>query len=174
MIYNVSDDKRRLSNEIVKAGLTEKFYKVELRESFSSLNMSILDGGIPIGSSGLYVIYANDECLYVGESMWCANQRIRRFFKELASCSHPQEKHAGAKRAKNSGYTIYSHTYRVKFISWQEIFKMQEIHCKESLDPLLTYELDEVVAHNLKSKFNSSTYPLYGYEGATLAAFMGI
>lgn len=171
----VSDHKRLLINEVLKLGLTKPFYQIKLDTGVfdDSLSMRIYDN-ISVRSTGLYAIYAtsnnqlNDECLYVGESAWCVNQRIRRFFKELTGLNHPDEEHAGARRAKEAGYTIYSHGYKAKYISWDEIYDIAD---RLNLHTDFNY-LDEYVAHHVKSKYNSSTYLLYGYNGATLKQFL--
>ncbi len=175
MYAYVSEDKKFLINEILKIGLSKPFYRVALSTTLEawSLSMIIRDRGVPIKSKGLYVIYADNDngkrdCLYVGESDWCVNQRIRRFFKELAHCSHPDEEHAGARRAMQGGYTCDSHSYYVKHISWHEIY---EIEKKFNINPGWS-DLDEYIAHHLKSKYNTSTYPMYGYSGNTLKEFM--
>jgi hypothetical protein len=174
-VMYISDHKRLLVNEIVKLGLNKFFYFVDLDmgDFGDSLSMRIESKAIPVKSTGLYAIYGIDEdfqeeCLYVGQSEWCVNQRIRRFFKELACCSHPDEEHAGARRAREAGYTIESHTYKVKYVSWHEIYDIQK-RLNITAD---FYNLDEYIAHHLKSKYNSSTYPLYGYNGATLKQFL--
>jgi hypothetical protein len=176
MLY-ISGEKRLLVNEIVKLGLNKFFYSVDLdKGNFGlrdSLSMRIESRCIPVKAKGLYAIYGIDgnsqeNCLYVGESNWCVNQRIRRFFKELTYCSHPDEEHAGARRAREAGYTIESHTYKVKYVSWFEIDDIQ----KKLNNTADYHDLDEYIAHHLKSKYNSSTYPLYGYNGATLKEFL--
>jgi hypothetical protein len=135
--------------------------------------MSIIDEGIPVNSKGVYVIYANEDngkrdCLYVGESNWCINQRVRRFFKELTNCSHPDEEHAGARRARSGGYTSDSHSYYVKYVSMVDIYDvMNKLKIYSDLR-----DIDEHIACYLKSKYNSSTYPFYGYNGCTLEEFL--
>jgi len=172
MMY-ISDHKRILINEVLKLGLTKPFHKIELNDHNEYLAMKIYDN-IPVRSTGLYAIYAltedrvTNECLYVGESAWCVNQRIRRFFKELSGYNHPDEEHAAARKAKEADYQLYSHEYKVKYIPWDEIYDIA--------DRLSLYtdfnDLDEYIAHHLKSKYNSSTYLKYGYNGNTLKHFL--
>jgi hypothetical protein len=173
----VTKDKRILISEILKLGMSKPFYDVDVRivvgrEFVDSVSMSIRDRGVPVHSKGLYSIYASkdgiDQCLYVGESDWCVNNRVRKFFKELAHCSHPDEEHAGAKRAKTGRYTIESHEYKVKYVPWDEIY---DIAARLNLYVDYMY-LDEYIAHHVKSRYNSSTYLLYGYNGATLKEFL--
>lgn len=176
----ISDEKRLLISEILKIGVTKPFHRVTLRivvdrEFRFGLSMTFREGGVPTYSTGLYAIYAEgpefDECLYVGESRHCVSQRIRKFFKELADCSHEDEDHAGARRASdNGGYTIDSHEYKVKWVSWEEIFRIAR---EKNINTDFRY-LDEFVAHHLKSKYNSSTFLQYGYNGRTLEEFLEI
>jgi hypothetical protein len=177
LVHNISYEKHILVNQIVKYGLEQPFYPIDVKLLFkndimnASVSMSII-GGMPIHSKGLYAIYASNDnqtdCVYVGESHFCTNSRVRKFFLELANCSHPEEEHAGARRARKSGYTIDSHSYKVKFISWDDIWRMSD-NLNSYTDLKL---LDENVARILKSKFNGSTYARYGYSGASLKEFM--
>lgn len=176
MMY-LNESKKLLINEILKIGLSKPFSKVRINDCRTfpvrSFSMSIVGDGIPVYSKGVYVIYASDdnrgrECLYVGESNWCINQRVRRFFKELTNCSHPDEEHAGARRARNGGYTSDSHSYYVKYVSMVDI---SDIMIGLKVYPDL-YDIDEHIACYLKSKYNSTTYPMYGYDGCTLKEFM--
>jgi hypothetical protein len=163
-------EKRLLVNRILNLGLSKSFHEVqlELRYNGTQLSMSIPDGSIPIKAKGLYAIYTDEnECLYVGESEYCVSQRIRRFFKELANCSNPNEYHSGATYARNDGYTIYSHKYKVKYISSYEIYKIER-ECQYSAGS----RLDECVAYYLRSKYNSITALPY-YKGATISSFFG-
>ena len=137
--------------------------------------MTIKNRGIRHKVKGLYAIYARDEdgrseCLYVGESDCCVNQRVRRFFKELSNNSRPDESHAGARRARECGYTIDSHTYYVKYVPWSAIYKIEE---RLNIQTDWNY-LDEHIARHLKSKFNSSTFLQYGYNGRTLEEFLEV
>lgn len=176
----ISDQKRLLVSEILKIGVTKPFRRVTLRlvvdrDFRFAVSMVFREDGIPSHATGLYAIYAegteSDECLYVGESNHCISNRVRRFFKELAECSRDDEDHAGARRARDTGgYTIESHEYKVKWVSWSEIF---HIAYKKNIET--DFELlDEYVAHHLKSKYNSSTFPMYGYNGRTLEEFLEV
>lgn len=176
----ISDQKRLLVSEILKIGVTKPFHRATLRlvvdRDFQfAVSMVFRENGIPSHATGLYAIYAegteSDECLYVGESNHCISLRVRRFFKELAECSRYDEDHAGARRARDAGgYTIDSHEYKVKWVSWEDIFRIAR---EKNIDT--DFELlDEYVAHHLKSKYNSSTFPMYGYNGRTLEEFLEV
>jgi hypothetical protein len=173
-----SDQKRLLVSEILKIGVTKPFHRVELRIVVGKdfrFSLSMNFRGVPVHSTGLYAIYAegteSDECLYVGESGHCVSQRVRKFFKELAECSHEDEDHAGARRARDNGqYTIESHNYKVKWVSWKEISRVAR---EKNINTDFRF-LDEYVAHHLKSKYNSSTFLQHGYSGRTLEEFLEV
>jgi len=175
LVHNISNKKRILVNEIVRRGFEQPFYPIDVKLIYKSgidpsVSMSII-GGVPIHSKGIYAIYSSNgnqtDCVYVGESDCCVNLRVRKFFLELADCSHPDEYHAGARRAKQSGYAINSHSYKVKFISWTEIWNIMNLH-KIYTD--FQY-IDENIARILRSKFNGSTYAQFGYNGPSLKEF---
>jgi hypothetical protein len=170
--------------EIVKIGLNIPFQSVEAKIIYFNengcleprLSMTFSPNKIPIYSKGLYTIYASkdgiDECLYVGESDYCVNQRIRRFFKELTGCTNPNETHPAASKAKNDGYSLESHTFKVKWIPWETIIAVAEkINTKTNYYDLMC-NLDSAVSYFVKSKYNYTTYMMYGYSHATLKDFL--
>jgi len=179
----LSKNRKLLMSKIVKIGLNMPFQSVDARIVLSNENgfleprLSITcSPNIPSYSTGIYTIYASkdgiDECLYVGESKYCVNQRIRRFFKELTGCTNPNETHPAASKAKRGGYSLESHSYKVKWIPWDTIIEIAiAIDNKSSAN--LTYNLDSAMSYFVKSKYNCTTYPFYGYNDATLKNFLG-
>jgi hypothetical protein len=176
---------KKLMSKIVKIGLNIPFQTVEAKIILSlnekgflepRLSMTFSPNVIPMSSKGLYTIYATkdriDECLYVGESDYCISQRIRRFFKELTGCTNPNEDHPAASKAKRDGYSIDTHTFKVKWISWFTILEAAKSIDIEYNDILLD-NLDSAISYFVKSKYNYTTYPLYGYNDATLKEFLG-
>jgi hypothetical protein len=162
--------KRSLISEIVKIGLSKPFHEIKLLAITSKTFQMYVNDIHRHG--GIYVIYATkdnkDECLYVGQTDVYVRQRLYRFFKEMAGCSHPEEDHAGARRAKEGGYFIDSHQYKVKYISWAEIYDISsQLHLHVDYN-----NLDECIALYLKSRYNTSSYPMYGYNGTTLEGFL--
>jgi hypothetical protein len=176
--------KKLLISEIVKIGLNIPFQSVDAKilcinkDGFlkQSLSITFSPLTIPINSKGIYVIYASkdgiDECLYIGESDYCVSQRIRRFFKELTGCANKHEDHAAASKAKKDGYSLESHTYKVKWIPWNLIIKSAQKFDISVTDYFMN-NLDSQISYFLKSKYNHTTYPLYGYSDATLKDFLG-
>jgi len=176
--------KKLLITEIVKIGLNIPFQSVKAKIIYFNENGSLeprlsmsFSPNIPINSTGIYTIYASkdgiDECLYVGESAYCVSQRIRRFFKELTGCSNPNETHPAATKAKENGYSLESHTFKVKWIPWPSIIEAA-LKFDVKFDDYFMNNLDSEISYLVKSKYNCTTYMMYGYSAATLKDFLGV
>jgi len=103
---------------------------------------------------GLYAIYKNDVCLYVGETFSSIYYRVYRFQKELLGHSREDENHAAASRAKADGINDLDECM-IKFIP-HHVF-MNEV---EKLDPDYRkvyghFPIDEYVAPLLGAKYNT-------------------
>jgi len=182
----INAKKKLLISEIVKIGLDIPFQSVKAKVLISlnekgsleqRLSMTFSPNIIPISSKGLYTIYASkdgiDECLYVGESDYCVSQRIRRFFRGLTSCNRPDEDHPAASKAKRDGYSLDTHTFKVKWIPWSIIVESAKKLNIDETDEDIMCELDSDISYFVKSKYNYTTYMMYGYNCATLKDFLG-
>lgn len=175
--------KKLLISEIVKIGLDIPFQSVDAKIVCNNENGFLVQRlsmtfspKIPVYSKGIYAIYATkdniDECLYIGESNYCANQRIRRFFKELTGCTNINENHPASTKAKRAGYSLDTHTFKVKWIPWITVIEIAGKYDIDFFDYFMN-NLDSEISYFLKSKYNHTTYPMYGYNDATLKDFFG-
>jgi hypothetical protein len=98
--------------------------------------------------------------VYVGESKWSIDQRLRRFFKEAEGKSRHDESHPAAKKAREDG--VYStDMFFVKFVDYDI---MNEV---DRIDPnyKVAYKkvsIDKYVASILESKYNTRKAKVYG------------
>ncbi len=103
---------------------------------------------------GLYAIYKDNVCLYVGETFDNIYYRIYRFQKELAGLSRHDESHSAAIRARRDGISSLDGC-KVKFIPHHNVMSVID-----KIDPNYRkvyghFPLDEYAAPLLKSKYNS-------------------
>ena len=103
---------------------------------------------------GLYAIYKDKVCLYVGETFSSIYYRIYRFQKELLGLSRYDESHAAASKAKADGVDDLDNC-QVKFIP-HHVF-MKEV---DKLDPDYRkvyghFPIDEYAAPLLNAKYNT-------------------
>jgi hypothetical protein len=105
-------------------------------------------------SYGVYAIYKDKICLYVGETFSSIYYRIYRFQKELKGLSRNDENHPAASKARQDGLKDLDGCL-VKFIPHHMFMKKVD-----EIDPdyKLVYghfPIDEYVAPLLKAKYNT-------------------
>jgi hypothetical protein len=103
---------------------------------------------------GLYAIYKNKICLYVGETFSSIYYRVYRFQKELLGLSRPDENHAAALKARMDGIKDL-HNCKIRFIPHHVV--LEEIDKVDSDYRRLYghFPLDEYIAPLLEAKYNT-------------------
>jgi hypothetical protein len=101
---------------------------------------------------GIYMIFRQkfdvEECLYVGVSGRSIATRLYRFIKELEGKSRKDEKHPAANKARKDGIKSTDQLY-MRYILREDIIKNTD-----SFYHHLYSEIDEYIAHLMKSRYN--------------------
>lgn len=151
--------KKRLAAKIVSYGMKKSFYTMNiLYDTHLPLNDTVsvvLTDEYKIPHSlymekGLYALYKENICLYVGKSHRSIQYRLYRFAKELLGRSRDDESHPAAKKARIDGFITADDTLLVKHVSWNEIDLLMSNEYVDMSD------IDEYVAYWTKSKYNKN------------------
>jgi hypothetical protein len=160
---NFDPKKHRQASKIVSYGMNKPVYNMRLyydmylpfRDTISVLITDEYEEKHSLyDKSGVYSIYKDNMCLYVGESDRCIRYRLYRWSKELLDRSREDESHPAARRARLDGISADG-IFKIKYVSWEEIENNFGWH-KNDLE-----SIDEYIAYWLKSKYNTRTIPLY-------------
>lgn len=139
-------DNVAFARRIITQNYLKPFYRIE--GSSQSFKISPDIGNIDC--AGIYCIYKDTECLYVGFSSVSMWTRIYRFLKELDNKSHHQESHSAAKKAREDGISSSDNLY-IKVVRLSELPSVPE-----TARVFVNIEkLDEHIATMLKAKYNT-------------------
>lgn len=145
---------RDVARKAITAALNRPFYRIDATGSWVTFYDEHNNQVNLCNAYGLYALYKDDVCLYVGETFNSIYSRVYRFQKELRGLSRHDENHPGAKKARMDGLESLDGC-KVKFIP-HDVF-MSDV---DKIDPEYRQayghlSLDEWAAPLLKSKYNT-------------------
>lgn len=103
---------------------------------------------------GLYAIYKDNVCLYVGQTFSSIYYRIYRFQKELLGLSRHDENHPAASKARLDGLKDL-HGCKIKYIPHDIVLAEIDKVDGEYRRVYGSFPLDEYAAPLLKARYNT-------------------
>lgn len=145
---------RDVARKAITMGLQLPFYSIETYWSGVQFFDENKNQVSLANKYGLYAIYKDNVCLYVGQTFSSIYYRIYRFQKELLGLSRHDENHPAAAKARIDGLDDL-HGCKIKYIPHSKI--LEEV---DKVDPMYRkvyghFPLDEYAAPLLKAKYNT-------------------